>query len=170
MTTTLGSFGVVAAVLVGLVRAAVRATCPGARPGATAGPAPPVAGAVQQVVDLTNAQRAAAGLPAVTVHGALNLAAQAHSDDQAARDRMSHTGSDGSNPGQRIAATGYVARAWGENVAAGYPDAASVMDGWMNSPGHRANILNGNVTEIGIGVATSARGTLYWTMELARPG
>ena len=51
----------------------------------------------------------------------------------------------------------------------GYPDAASVMDGWMNSPGHRANILSGNVTEIGVGLAYAADGTPYWTMVLAVP-
>ena len=83
---------------------------------------------------------------------------------------MSHTGTDGSNPGDRIARAGYRFSAWGENVAIGYPDAASVMDGWMNSPGHRANILSGNVTEIGIGLAYAADGTPYWTMDLARPG
>ena len=83
---------------------------------------------------------------------------------------MSHTGSDGSNPGDRIARAGYRFSAWAENVAMGYPDAASVMDGWMNSPGHRANILSGNVTEIGVGLAYAADGAPYWTMVLARPG
>ena len=51
----------------------------------------------------------------------------------------------------------------------GYPDAASVMDGWMNSPGHRANILSGNVTQIGVGLAYAADGSPYWTMVFARP-
>ena len=57
------------------------------------------------------------------------------------RRHESHAGSDGSNAGQRIERQGYRWRAWAENVAVGYPDAASVMDGWMNSPGHRENIL-----------------------------
>jgi uncharacterized protein YkwD len=125
---------------------------------------------VQQVVDLTNARRAENGLGAVSFNAALTNAAQAHSADQAASGTMSHSGTDGSNPGDRIARAGYRASTWAENVAAGYADAAAVMNGWMNSSGHRANILSGNFTQIGIGLAYSANGTPYWTMDLARPG
>ena len=132
-------------------------------------PPAPAPNAVQQVVDLTNARRAENGLPALGVNGLLMNAAQGHSADQAARNTMSHAGSDGSNPGQRIARVGYNATAWAENVAAGQPDAGTVMNGWMNSPGHRANILSGNVTEIGVGLAYSAGGQPYWTMVLGRP-
>ncbi len=137
-------------------------------------PAPaPAAGlspALQQVVDLTNQHRAAAGLPALTVDQRLVNAAQAHSNDMAAHNLMSHTGGDGSDPGQRITAAGYTWRAWAENVAAGFPDAASVDQGWWNSPGHRDNMLSTSVTQIGVGLAYSATGVPYWTQDYARPG
>ena len=81
--------------------------------------------------------------------------------------QMTHTGSDGSDAGTRIGRAGYSAGTWGENVAAGYGSASSVVDGWMNSSGHRANILNGAFTQIGVAVAYSADGTAYWTMVLA---
>lgn len=101
-------------------------------------PAPaPAPSAVQQVVDLTNQRRAERGLPALAVNQALTNAAQAHSADQAARDRMGHDGSDGSNARTRIEREGYRWSAWGENVAMGYANATAVMDGWMGSAGHR---------------------------------
>ncbi len=121
----------------------------------------------QQVVDIANQRRAEYGLPALRVNSALSSAAQNHSVDQATRATMAHTGSDGSNPGTRIARTGYRASTWGENVAAGQPNAASVMGSWMNSSGHRANILSGNFREIGVGLSYSSGGTPYWTMVLA---
>ncbi len=120
----------------------------------------------QQVVDLTNQRRAEYGRPAVRVSSALSTAAQRHSEWQARNATMSHTGSGGSSAGQRIAATGYQACAWAENVAAGQPDAQRVMGSWMNSSGHRANIL-GNYRDIGVGLAYSSGGTPYWTMVLA---
>ena len=82
---------------------------------------------------------------------------------------MSHTGTDGSDPGTRIMNAGYPIRAWGENVAGGYGSAESVMATWMASPGHRANILNGTFTQVGIGLAYAADGTAYWSMELGLP-
>ena len=78
---------------------------------------------------------------------------------------MSHVGTDGSTFDQRIARTGYQANALGENVAFGYPTPAAVMDGWMTSPGHRANILNCAFRGIGVGVATGGDGRLYWTQN-----
>lgn len=80
---------------------------------------------------------------------------------------MGHTGSDGSSAADRISANGGSFQTWGENVAAGYGSAAGVIDGWMNSSGHRENILNPSMTQIGIAVAIAADGTLYWTMVLA---
>jgi uncharacterized protein YkwD len=75
---------------------------------------------------------------------------------------MSHDGSNGSTPWDRSKAAGYD-NAIGENVAMGYRDAASVMDGWMNSPGHRANILNCSAKAIGVGLAKASDGSPYWT-------
>jgi uncharacterized protein YkwD len=129
----------------------------------------PAASTQDQVVASTNQQRAAVGVRAVTVNASLTQAAQAHANDQAAADRMSHTGTDGSNAGTRISRTGYPVRAWGENVASGYGTADAVMAAWMASPGHRANIVSGTFTQIGIAVAYAADGTPYWAMELARP-
>ena len=160
-TTNLGAFGLTA--VLGLGTAA--AVLPQCGPGPATAPSSPA----QQVVDLTNARRAERGLPALSVDGALSNAAQAHAADQASVNRMSHAGTDGSDLAARLDRVGYAYWAWGENVAAGYGDAGGVMNGWMNSSGHRANILNGSFTQIGIGLAYSANGTPYWTMDLARP-
>ncbi|MEW2474044.1 CAP domain-containing protein [Micromonospora gifhornensis] len=134
----------------------------------TASPSNP-AGASQaaQVVDLVNAERAKAGCGALTVDEKLTTAAQRHSQDQADNRNMSHTGSDGSDPGERIDRVGYAWRTYGENVAWNQQSPAAVMDAWMNSPGHRANILNCAFTEIGVGVASS--NGPYWTQVFAAP-
>jgi uncharacterized protein YkwD len=141
---------------------------PPTAPPTTAPPASTPNGSTSsEAVALTNAERAAAGLPALAENSALASAALAHSIDQATMRTMTHTGSDGSNAGTRIARAGFSAGAWGENVAAGYGSAASVVAGWMGSPGHRDNILNGAFTQIGVAVAYSDDGTPYWTMVLA---
>jgi uncharacterized protein YkwD len=120
-----------------------------------------------EAVALTNEHRVAAGLPPLAEVGQLVDAARSHSIDQASMRTMTHTGSDGSDPGGRIARTGYQARTWGENVAAGYASAEAVVAGWMGSPGHRANILDARFTAIGVASAQAADGTRYWTMVLA---
>lgn len=105
-----------------------------------------------------------APVPTLRVDPLLVRAAQDHSEDMLARGVLSHTGADGSNPGQRIARTGYQAATWGENAAAGHTSVASVMAGWLGSAGHCANIMNPGVTEMGAGRAGN-----YWTMVFARP-
>jgi len=105
----------------------------------------------------------------LTLNAQLNNAAQAHSQDQANTNTMSHTGSDGSDPGQRITAAGYNWQDWGENVAYGYADVTSVMQAWMNSPGHCANIMDPVFTNIGVGEAAATNGTLYWTQDFGKP-
>ena len=122
------------------------------------------------VVTLANAERAKAGLGALAVDARLTAAANAHSADQAATNRMDHTGSDGSTMADRVNASGYRWRALGENVAVGYQDAASVMTGWMKSAGHRKNILTPGFTAIGVAVAAAGDGTYYWTMDLGTGG
>lgn len=119
-------------------------------------------GAVAEVLALVNKERAAVGCPVLTVNEKLTKAAQDHSEDMAAHSNMSHTGSDGSDPGQRITRAGYQWSAYAENVAYGYDTAAKVMEGWMNSPGHKRNILDCNVKEIGIGLAQPGQ---YWTQD-----
>lgn len=129
----------------------------------------PASTSLQQVVDLTNAERARAGLGPLSVDPRLMGAAQAHSADQAARASMTHTGSDGSNVGARIGRQGYAFQSCAENVAWGYRDAPSVVAGWMGSPGHRANILSRGATHVGVGLAHAADGSPYWTQVVASP-
>ncbi|MET8948421.1 CAP domain-containing protein [Streptomyces sp. NPDC004542] len=123
-------------------------------------------GVTAQVIQLVNAERAKAGCSALTPNATLAKAAQAHSADMAAHRNMSHTGSDGSSPGDRITAAGYAWGAYGENVAYGYTTPEQVMAGWMSSPGHRANILNCSYKEIGVGLAQPGS---YWTQDFGTP-
>ncbi|MFJ5519344.1 CAP domain-containing protein [Streptomyces griseoluteus] len=133
------------------------ASSPGTpRPAATA------SGDVARIVELVNAERAKAGCSPVALNSTLTKAAQDHSADMAAHNTMSHTGSDGSDPGSRITAAGYQWSAYGENVAYGYSTPEQVMAGWMNSPGHRENILNCSFKEIGVGLAQPGS---YWTQD-----
>ncbi|MGY3334457.1 uncharacterized protein YkwD/DNA-directed RNA polymerase specialized sigma24 family protein [Streptomyces filamentosus] len=118
-----------------------------------------------QVVALVNAERAKAGCGPVTANATLARAAQGHSDDMAARDFFDHTNPDGDGPGERVTAAGYPWSTYGENIAMGQTTAEQVMEGWMNSPGHRANILNCSFKEIGVGVHTD--GGPYWTQVFA---
>ncbi|MFJ1758174.1 sigma-70 family RNA polymerase sigma factor [Kitasatospora sp. NPDC088134] len=122
----------------------------------------------QQVLDLVNSQRAQAGCGPVRANGQLATAAQRHSDDMAARNFFDHTNPDGAGPQQRIDAAGYRWSGWGENIARGQKDPAAVMDSWMNSPGHRANILNCKFTELGVGIHLGAGGP-WWTQDFGTP-
>lgn len=126
----------------------------------------PFATAVAEVLRLTNVERATAGCPPLVVHDSLAAAATAHSEDMASHGELSHTGSDGRTAPERARDAGYDFRRIAENVAAGQPDAPGVMRAWMNSPGHRTNILDCALTDVGIGVARSAEGPsreIYWT-------
>ncbi|MBP2406876.1 CAP domain-containing protein [Streptomyces syringium] len=116
-----------------------------------------------QVVTLTNAERTAAGLRPLAVDARLTVAAQGHSADMAGRDFYSHTTPEGREPWDRAAAAGCPHRGIGENIACGQRSPAEVLRGWMESPGHRANILTPHFTHIGIGYATGSRAGTYWT-------
>lgn len=97
-------------------------------------------------------------------------AALRHSDDLQSHNLFSHTGSDGSSAGDRLTAAGYPWRTWGENIAAGQADVASVMAGWMASPGHCANLMNPQFRDIGVACVKGGAGntySTYWTMDLA---
>jgi hypothetical protein len=130
---------------------------------------------INQVVELTNAERAKAGLNPLTLNNQLVQAAQGHSDSMAADDFFSHTGVDGSDVSDRVQDTGYQYSHAGENIAAGQKTAAEVVQGWMDSPGHRANILNAEFTEIGIGYELLENDTgsvnynHYWTQVFGTP-
>jgi uncharacterized protein YkwD len=116
------------------------------------------------VTALVNAERAKAGCGPVHTDERLRTAARRHSADMATQDYFSHTGQDGSSPWDRIRRAGYPSGI-GENIAYGYPSAADVMRGWMNSAGHRANILNCDAHAIGVGLAYNSGGTAYWTQD-----
>lgn len=128
---------------------------------------------VQQIFDMTNAERIAVGAVPLTYHHQLAEAAAIHAADQRNRPceigYLTHTGTDGSRAGDRIARTGLSVSNWGENIACGFSGVAAVMAGWMNSPGHRANMLNPSLTHIGISVMTSDSGRYYWVQTLGVP-
>ncbi len=114
-------------------------------------------------VKLTNDQRAQHGCSALRVDSRLRTAARAHSADMRDKHYFDHNSPDGRTPWDRIKAAGY-ADPGAENIAQGYPTAQAVVQGWMNSSGHRANILNCDLKAIGIGVATGQGGP-WWTQD-----
>jgi uncharacterized protein YkwD len=158
----MSAFGLVAALTLPAL-GGLRACTPSCAPP----PPPPAVAAIDDCVGLTNQQRTANGLPPLNAHATLQAVAEAHSVDQATMARMSHTGSDGSTVGTRLTRAGFVWGVAAENVAGGQPDCAAVVGAWMNSSGHRANILGPTVTLIGVAMARAADGTPYWTMVLA---
>ncbi|WP_435260642.1 CAP domain-containing protein [Streptomyces sp. 1222.5] len=117
-----------------------------------------------QVIALVNAERAEAGCGPVKANAQLTKAAQAYTDTMAASGHFSHVGADGSTLSSRVAAAGYHMKTVGENIAYGQPNAAAVMDAWMNSPGHRGNILNCDFQDIGVGIGFGT-GTIWWTED-----
>jgi uncharacterized protein YkwD len=110
------------------------------------------------------------GCPALTIDADLVKAAQAHSADMAQRNYFSHSGLDGSSFVDRIRAAGFSGSPGGENIAAGYPTPSMVMAGWMDSSGHRANILNCAFRTIGVGYAedASSKYNQYWTQDFGQ--
>ncbi|WP_432561453.1 CAP domain-containing protein [Kineococcus sp. SYSU DK003] len=110
-----------------------------------------------EVLDRTNAARAAAGCAPLFLDPALTAAADRHTHEMAATGRMTHTGADGSSPRTRLAAEGVHPVRTAENIAYGY-DAGSVVDAWLASPGHRANILDCRLRAIGVAEVASASG------------
>jgi uncharacterized protein YkwD len=117
------------------------------------------------VIAGTNAQRAANGLPGLDAQSQLLSAATHRSQTQAANKVMNHDGWD-----TAIRASGYAPGAWGENVAAGFNSASTVVTAWMNSPEHRANILNPHYHDLGVGCAYSSDHVAYWTQSFGGPG
>ncbi len=137
-------------------------------PGPTPVPgnsAPPVVGSFPAFQAEMNSARSGPGLNPLSYNAKLAAAAQAHADDMSANNFFDHVGSDGSTFGQRIRAQGYDYAWAGENIAWGYGSEAALFAAWMNSPGHRANILSPEPTEFGLALAPGN----YWVLELARP-
>ncbi|MFL6119555.1 CAP domain-containing protein [Actinophytocola sp.] len=119
----------------------------------------------QQVISLTNQQRTANGCGALAENGALDTAARGHSGEMARTDNMSHTGANGSDVGDRLSQAGYSATKWAENIAYGQRTPQEVVDAWMRSPEHRANILDCSLAEIGVGYVANKDGVPYWTQD-----
>lgn len=122
----------------------------------------PASGATARVLTLVNNERSKAGCSPLKMNAKLTKAAQDHSKDMASHRNMSHTGSDGSSPADRITRAGYSWSSYGENVAYGYSTPEKVMAAWMSSPGHKRNILDCSFKEIGIGLAQPDG---YWTQD-----
>jgi uncharacterized protein YkwD len=134
----------------------------------------------QEFLDAVNQARSASRIcgtdlydaaPPVEWNDTLAMAAYLHSEDMASHQLFSHTGSDGSTPGERITREGYEWWTYGENIAVGYQTVSAVMQGWLGSEGHCRNIMNPAFAEIGAAFAEGPFGgnpaTLYWTFDLA---
>lgn len=127
------------------------------------GPVSAETAAGAEVLRLVNAERAKAGCSPVTASGALTDLATAFSDDMAERGFFDHTDPDGDTPWDRAKAAG-VSGLGGENIARGQADAEAVMQAWMDSPGHKANILNCDFKTLGVGVHMGPGGP-WWTQN-----
>ncbi|GAB1540464.1 hypothetical protein NUACC21_31330 [Scytonema sp. NUACC21] len=114
----------------------------------------------QKVFQLTNQERAKKGLKPLKANAELNYVADTYAQEMAERGVLSHTGPDGSQAWDRAKEVGYEAFMMAENIAAGQRTPEQVVQGWMNSSGHRANMLNPNYTEIGVGYHNK-----YWVQN-----
>lgn len=115
-----------------------------------------------QMLALVNQARKSAGCGSLRAEPKLDKAARLHSADMAKRDYFSHTTPDGVSPWDRAKAAGYDQPS-AENIAAGNATAKATMQQWMNSPGHKANILNCSYKAMGVGRATGGTYRYYWT-------
>jgi uncharacterized protein YkwD len=108
--------------------------------------------------------------PPLRVSRQLDDAAGGHARDMARRKYFEHRGSDGSEPRDRVRRAGYQSRLTGENIALGPESAEEVVAGWLDSPGHCANIMDSRFEEIGVGLATGrGRGQVYWVQNFGSP-
>jgi uncharacterized protein YkwD len=153
---------------------AQRLQTPAPRPTPLRVTPPPAAGPsaeVMAILNLTNAERASRGIAPLSLHPQLMQAGEAHFADQFSQGclNLSHTGTDGSSPFDRIKRTGFNYRSAGENLACGYRTPESVMSGWMNSRLHMANIVNSSFTHIGLVAAPDAVGRMYWVQIFGTP-
>lgn len=123
----------------------------------------------QQVITLVNKERTSRGLAALVYDSKLGYVARLKSQDMINEKYFSHESPKYGSPFQMMEYFGLSFSAAGENIAYGQSSAQEVMNSWMNSSGHRANILSAAYTHIGVGVAKSANGTLYWTQEFTKP-
>ncbi|GAA3425149.1 CAP domain-containing protein [Streptosporangium sandarakinum] len=121
-----------------------------------------------EVLRLVNVERAKGGCQPLKHDPQLRAAAYGHSADMAAKGYFSHTSQDGRSFMDRIRAAGFTGgTGWAENIAMGQSTPAAVVTSWMNSSGHRANIMNCKYTLIGVGAAKNSKGQIYWTQDFA---
>jgi len=146
------------------------ASSPPAATPATAAAAGRYGARVSRIFDLINAERRHQGLPALVFNAQLDQMANIQAQNMARFQKMAHVISEASLPtmGDRARYVGYPFGRLAENVALGYPDAETVVNGWMTSKGHRANILNPDVVETGIAIARSSSGGLYYCQVFGR--
>jgi len=125
-----------------------------------------VADAEKATRDLINAYRKEKGLKALKLSAALTEAAKAHSRDLAKWDRISHYGSDGSNPWDRVKRAGYNAKVAAENVGTGQASLEEVIKGWKASPGHNKNLLLSDIEHMGIALVQDPKTEFktFWTL------
>lgn len=109
----------------------------------------------QGLLDGTNAVRITAGLPALTLNKQLTASATAKCKDMTLKDYWAHNDPQGREPWHFIDESGYIKQAAGENLAYGFSDNKGVIDGWMNSPAHKANLLDTRYQDIGFGICRS---------------
>lgn len=122
-----------------------------------------------EVIRLVNQERARYGLPAYTKNWQLSRVARYKSTDMANKNYFSHTSPTYGSPFNMMENFGIKFSAAGENIAMGQKTPAEVMNGWMNSTGHRNNILSRIFTQIGVGAAKNKNGTIYWTQQFIKP-
>lgn len=124
----------------------------------------------QEVIDLINGERARAGLPPLKPDPRLTDAAANHSIDMAGGDFFAHQGSDGSGPDERVAREGYRWRYVAENIGCGQDSPQRIVASWMDSAGHRENMLSADADDIGVALATRHGGgcEIFWTALFAR--
>ena len=123
-----------------------------------------------EIIGLVNKERARGGLPPLKFSPRLAVIARGHSYDMAMRHYLAHNSPDGVAPADRISGVGLGYRVVGENIYMDdYADSAGVprraLDGWLKSPEHLANIVSGEFTETGVGIAHSAEGATYVTQD-----
>ena len=124
----------------------------------------------KKILELTNEERKKKELPPLKTNALLFKVAQAHSENMARQGKMEHK-LDGMTPLQRLRAAGYAYNKAFENIASGDADVPleDLMKAWMESKGHRENILNDVCTEIGLGIARDKNGQVYYTQLFGHP-
>jgi uncharacterized YkwD family protein len=123
----------------------------------------------QQVFDLVNKERSARGLGTLKYNSEVARCARFKSEDMIDKGYFSHTSPTYGSPFKMMESFGIRFSNGGENIAYGQKTAQEVMNSWMNSAGHKANILSAAYTQMGVGVAKASNGTLYWTQLFIKP-